>query len=252
MMTRLNLQDDYVAGGYFISRYFDRTGFWSAELLPARLITVSGCIAPFMPDVWSISWASGNHVEKEHACGAFGLRASQLPKLTQWVNSRVDEKKIGFPNVCMSLEVARELMAMFLPHDPNVVLLGIGLHRKFVDEILNDNASDSDIPADDGDDTPRSGVYESLRQAKPLGDGGDVLGFELLGYEHTGAFHSWLCNGLEKKLHRAIRIKPNQHGFIPSAADAEKGARYIRRNDIGAEPATWLPWMVVKYASEQK
>jgi hypothetical protein len=41
---------DFVSAGFLVTREVDRPSYVSAELLPARIVSASGCIAPFVPD----------------------------------------------------------------------------------------------------------------------------------------------------------------------------------------------------------
>ncbi len=41
-----------------------------------------------------------------------------------------------------------------------------------------------------------------------------------------------------------FRIK---NGFIETFEKAQKCAEYANRDEVGAEPCLWLPWLVLKY-----
>ena len=43
-------------------------------------------------------------------------------------------------------------------------------------------------------------------------------------------------------------VKPGASGFIASARDAVAAAEYCGRDNVGAEPGFWAPWLVVDYA----
>ena len=157
-----------------------------------------------------------------------------------WVTGRLDTS-VGWPHVLLSLATARELCQKFIKERSRCVLLGIGLPNQYVEQFLAEEK-----PAA-GDGTP--GVYHAVNGRHALEPDGQVLGYEILGYEY-GTFHSWLCNQLEKAVHQQLQIRPNPHGFVGSLSEAERAVEYCSRDDVKAEPALWLPWLIVKYPVE--
>ena len=227
----------YVSGGYFLAKYADRAEPMSADLLPARILSASNCIAD-IPDAWAVKWANYKETNRKEEAAKFGIAPEMLPDVIDWVTSGLESQKIGWPVVFYSLETARKFAENFLPHDSDLALLGIGLESELAALLLREEKP----PENHG--TP--GIYEALRRGLSLEVGGEVLGFEVLGYE-WGGFHSWLCNGLEVDSYREFNIRPNGYGFISNLEDAVKSAEYASREEVGAEPALWQPWLVVKY-----
>lgn len=86
-----------------------------------------------------------------------------------------------------------------------------------------------------------------LERNVPLEPGGTVLGFEPLSYHH-GIECSWLCNSLERSAEAALGIRPDpDSGLLSDVEDAVRVVEHISQDDVGAEPGTWLPWLVVRY-----
>jgi len=79
----------------------------------------------------------------------------------------------------------------------------------------------------------------------PVADGGVSLGFEPLVFDGSTPPCSWLCNHLEVSVHRDLGIVPNRHGLIGTYDEARRCTDCISRDDVGAEPGLWLPWLVV-------
>ena len=227
----------YVSGGYFLVKYAHRAESMSADLLPARILSASNCISD-IPDAWAVKWANYNETDRNEEAAKFGITSEILPQAIDWVTSGLESQKIGWPVVFYSLETAREFAQSFLPHETELALVGIGLRPEFAAFLLREEKP----PENHG--TP--GIYEALSRGWSLEAGGEVLGFEVLGYE-WGGFHSWLCNGLEVDTYREFNIRPNRHGFISDLEEAVKSAEYASREEVGAEPALWQPWLVVTY-----
>jgi len=232
---------DYVSGGFYITKFVERPAYVSQDLLPPRILSLSSCICPFVPDLWAIGWVNATHEERLEDAQKFGL-SNNLKEVMSWVASRLD-KEIGWPNVYYSLDTAQSFRAEFLSQTNDVIMLGIGLHKSYIEEFM-----DFTKPPDQQEYAPgvESGVRSCIRKRNPLKEG-DVLGFELLEIEMSSLEHSWLCNSLEGYAHAKLGINLNANGFIDRLEDAQKCVESISRGDVGAEPGLWLPWVVLRY-----
>lgn len=85
-------------------------------------------------------------------------------------------------------------------------------------------------------------VYNVLKESVDLNTK-DFLGYDLLGYDN-GAFHSYLCNGLEKVLFEKYNIIPNKYGFYDDYEILLEASEYVSSDEVGAEPALWQPWII--------
>src|SRR5688572_19548165 len=200
----------YISGGYFVAKYSDRAECMSPDLLPARILSASNCIAE-IPDAWAVGWANYPENDRKDEAAKFGIRPEILPQVIDWVTSRLESQKIGWPVVFYSLDTARQFVQSFLRHENDLALLGIGLKPEDAALLLLEEKPQ------DNHGTP--GIYEALGQGLRLESGGEALGFEVLGYE-WGGFHSWLCNGLEVDSYREFNIRPNRYGFISNPEEA--------------------------------
>lgn len=234
-------RESYFFGGYLLTQRVPRPESMSAELLPGQLLTASACIADFVPDVWSLDWTNVTDEERQRAATALGLAPATLRALVRHVSAGFNEDKFGWPNVVKSTEALTSLLDR-LPKSRQWVALGLGLHRNHAAEFLEENAP----PNGQG----MGGVYEILLRRRFLPAGGTILGFEPLGFEYGGQPHSWLCNGLEKECFQALGIRPNPNGFLESEDEAERATAHISKDDTGAEPVQWLPWMILDYSSD--
>jgi hypothetical protein len=136
------------------------------------------------------------------------------------------------------VESAREYAVEFLSHLTDPVIFGLGLHPSLLEVFLR-TASPSEV-----------GMPVILAREKTLDDGGEVLGFEpLVIDDYTCELGcSWLCNGLERDARDKLDIVINKAGFIESFDEAMRCVRYIRSDDVGAEPSLWLPWLMARYS----
>lgn len=233
----------FVTGGYFITKTIDRPLFTDADLLPPRMVSATSCLATFVPDDWAISWVSVPEEERLEYSQTFGLSAERMSELVDWVTGRFDVE-LGWPNVCFSLDTVRDLARTFLEPDPERVIMGLGLHTSLVGRFV-EVAKPPPAPPGYSPMGP-DGLYTSVTRRQAMAPGGQPLGFEPLTYERCLSC-SWLCNGLERDAWRELGIRPNGHGFIETWEEALACVEYISRDDVGAEPGLWLPWLVVRY-----
>lgn len=231
-------RERYFFGGYLVTQRVARPEAMSAELLPARLLTASSCIATFVPDAWTLDWVNVTDEQRQKEGAALGLDPATLSMLRSHVTAGFDEGKFGWPNVVKSSDALSGLLEL-LPRSREWVALGLALHRNHAGEFLEENAPSEGLGS--------SGVYDVLVKRTSPPAGGVFLGFELLGFEHGGDPHSWLCNGLEEECFQTLGIRPNANGFLQTESEAERAAAHISRDDVGSEPVRWLPWMILDF-----
>ncbi|MGC4068432.1 MAG: hypothetical protein QM784_28055 [Polyangiaceae bacterium] len=78
------------------------------------------------------------------------------------------------------------------------------------------------------------------------------LGFEVLGANWGGSFHTFSCNSLEQQFSENIGIAFNQDGLIDTYEDALKASEYTNRDDVGAEPVAWYPFRLDEYRTDHE
>lgn len=71
-----------------------------------------------------------------------------------------------------------------------------------------------------------------------------LRGYEILGSEIGGGFHSFVCHGFETVYPRLFGLTLNAHGLIATYPEAVEAAASTNRDSTGAEPGLWLPWLV--------
>jgi hypothetical protein len=226
-------------GGYFITKAVARPAYVSSGLLPPRIVSLSECMCDCVPDIWAIEWTGVSPEDRTAKASKAGIAAATLDQVIRWTTQQMNTGAFGWPRVFFTIDDARVFAERFLSPDGDFKLLGIGLSTGVVEQFLVETAPGSSMGV--------PGVYTAVSRRTGLESGGTVLGWEVLCYEY-GGFHSWLCNGLEVDVAEKYQIRPNETGFITSAAEASAAAEYCGREDVGAEPGFWAPWLVVEYA----
>lgn len=236
----------FTSAGFLVTRRVERPDYLSPDLLPEKIISASSCICSFIPDTWAIEWTGDTGESREEEASIFGLESSQLEKVIEWVNPLLN-KDIGWPNVCFRLDTAREIKRLFLPSLDDVVIIELALPDSLVDSFKEEakpSAQDKFAGI-----FGRQGVYEAVLKGQRASSAGRTLGFEPLVYD--GALScSWLCNGLEKEVRENLGIYPNKQGLIKAFKDAQRCVDYISKEEVGAEPGLWLPWLLIEHPAK--
>jgi len=237
--------EEYVSAGYYITKFVGRPAYVSKELMPDKMISLSTCIGKYFPNDWAIEWVKGDEKNKLKSAEDFGISAEKFKEVSKSITNLFDEKdKFGWPNVCFTLKIAKELVRQYIPDQSDVVIIGVGLHKSYVDEFCE---TAKPPPQQEGyAPVGPNGMYAIIKQKKHLEKGGEILGFEPLAYYYLLSC-SWLCNRLEEGVKKKFNISPNRHGFIEFFSDAQRIVEYISSDEVKAEPGLWLPWLIVKY-----
>jgi len=228
---------ELVAAGYIVTRWVPRPTHVEATLLPSRLLTASDCIGDMFPSLWGIHWTAISKSDRLSEAAKFGIAPEDLPRLIKRATRALDQNEFGLSHWWFSPQAACAMLKEFVPAYSELVLVGLGLPRDLVADFLaKANAED------------RSGVCTMLRSQQSLAPGGTPLGWEALGYEFGGSFHSWLCNSLEKGASAKLGIRPAANGLLANEGDARAVAKFAERGN--AEPVPWLPVLLVEYEIE--
>ena len=152
-----------------------------------------------------------------------------------------EAQKIVWPGVFASVEEARAYFRKYLARLTDVRLLEIALPEIYFEPAL---ASSAPSRANEAE----SALHFMLsRKRKTAALAGTALGYEILGIEDGGHFHSFLCNQLQNEYSRELGITMNAAGLIDRLEDAKKATELTRRDDVGAEPVDWFPFLLVSH-----
>lgn len=227
-----------ISGGYFVVRGVPRPQYAHSLVLPEVIWTPTSCICNLYPADWGFSWCKVAHEQIVQGLAELGLLREDLMPLQQWVDSRFNEARIGFPGNFLDLAAAREFVALFTRKSELLKIIGIGLPEEYVSEFLDE--------ARPGETEAAPGIYRSIELRRELVEG-NPLGYEPLGYDY-GGFHSFICNSLERDYTNTLGLHLNQFGRFEDLADCAKAVEYTRLESTGAEPALWQPWLIHEHA----
>jgi hypothetical protein len=227
-----------VGGGVFVVRILDRPAGLGDKTLPERLLTLSSCLTEFFPDAWAVEWASCSQADRTAAALKLDLSQEAVPELVRFVTDALSDGAIGWPCVWNSLDAARAAAHKFSLAPENFAMLELGVPDDAVEELL--------AALEPGPGEASTGIYASLQRRRPLRSGGTSMGWELLGVERAGDFHSWLCNSLQDEAERQLGVRPGPFGLLRTEKEARAVAALIA-NGVGAEPVPWFPALLTRH-----
>lgn len=224
---------DFVSGGYFLARRASTRPGLGSGLLPTNFVTLSDCLTTLVPSAWTLSWAQ--HEGWESKAQACGFDEERMQGLVSWCTEAFSRGEVRWPGVVRSFERARELKRDFFAEDDGFALLGIALSIGEACDFLAESIGLGE----------NLGVVLGVEEGFPPEPGGEVLGYDVLGLDFGGGFHSYLCNGLERYFASTFGALPNPHGLFDSRDVATRCAAHAASS--GAEPGVWRAWRVMLY-----
>jgi hypothetical protein len=244
MTTSLN---DYVASGYFLSRWVGPHDCTGIEL---RRISLAADHSPrkFFPDSWALSWCHGSREERLEEAAIFGLQEPDLTRVTAWADKSFGTAFDAW-SVFFQLEDAREAARSMLASAADLVLWGVGLHQSLVSAYCE---ATKPPPLKPGYAPVGAGgvhIATCVRSA-PLAEGGEILGHELLIDDLGCAFNSPESRHLdEQELFLAVGVMPNAHRLIDSFDEALACCRHLDSHaaETPDKITGWRPWLLVGY-----
>lgn len=227
------MDTDLVSGGFYVTRLLRRPdGLAKRAPLPEWLLTLSSCLTELLPDAWALEWSSSSQAERVLAIEKLGIPSQSLGALVTFATKAFDQGKLGWPCVWQSLAAAQAIKATFAETNSSLVIVELGVPRDFAEKLVVAFA-----PAP-GEGEP--GLYLRLKSQARLDDSGIPVGWEPLGAEVGGSYHSWLCNDLQDEGLARHGIAPGPFGLLSNEKDARAIVALIE-DGLGAEPVPWFP-----------
>lgn len=221
----------YYQGGYYL---LQPKPIEFGSMKGKILWTASACLNETCLDAWSHSWAGQE--EKFSICQKHGWTFAQLAALEQWVDQQMKAEQIGWVDVFKNLETAQVYQMLFFEEE-ELLCLGISFAASQQQALIQHCAPSS---LEEGE----IGLRQFLRQAIPENPAGKFLGYDLIGVEIDGSFHSLHCHDLQPVLEEKFNLSFNEYGLIEECADWEPILEYC--NDEQAAGLEPVPWFYVK------
>ncbi len=226
----------YNAGYYLIKKHPIDFGIDNGKIVA----TCSGCINITAFDFWALCWTMQlDNKDKSE----LGLNDQSIKQIQEWTEKRFYDGRIGYGNVFPDLKMALEFKDLFYKDRPEIEILAIDFSETETNNLIEDFA-----PGENAGFNFNNGVFglrdNLLKKNYETADTiSDFLGFDFIGVECDGTFHSFYCHDITKELIDKFGLTLNEHGLFESIPDSDLIRDYLNSQETGLEP---VPWYIVK------
>lgn len=234
---------DYYLGGYLLLHCLPVADL-SNSLNGKPLLTCSTCINESLLDAWSYDWGfvdedtfyDASTTLYEHLESAFGIDNHAREGIQTWVDKNADN--IGWCGVFMHAQTAIDYKQTFFKNVQNCYLLALYFSdsdaKKFIKRWQPQRPLDGLL-----------GILQKLmlRQPEDANPREQLLGYDIVGLDIGGEFHSSYCHSLEETLREKFALNLNHHGLYDAIPDWQPVIDYMNDDTTACEP---VPWGIAK------
>lgn len=202
----------------------------------SKIYTCSRCINDSFFDSWAISWTTTEKKELEETKQTFNLTDKNVEEIQLWADKKLDEEKLGWINTFSDLQTLTEYKEKFFPNNSDFEILSIGFPESDLSEAL-------EITKPTESNSGEIGIYSKLKNKELDLEKNEFLGYDIIGIEISGAFHSFHCNDLANELKDKFGLKINEFGLIENSENWNEIMEFMNDQENGFEP---VPWFYVK------
>lgn len=139
-------------------------------------------------------------------------------------------------NVFSDLETLTEYKKFFKNLSEEIKILAIYFSENEREELLKE--------VDFEDKTVSSvGIETMLQRQIEEDESGVTIGYDLIGIEISGDFHTFHCHNLAGELEEKFSVKINEFGLIEDCSNWKELVEFMNDEETGCEP---FPWFLVK------
>jgi hypothetical protein len=219
----------YYLGGYYLTKL--RPKSYGAET-GSLIYTCSECINDHILNTWSYSWTTDSKKELDEAKKNYLFSDNQIDEIRNWVDNKFNDNKIGFLNVFTDLETALEYKNKFFSHLSDIKIFALYFDTNERTDIIEEYKPQS---AENGE----IGLCLTLLKELEEQDNEELLGYDYIGIEIGGSFHSFHCHDIGKELSDTFNLTINKYGLFDSSKNSKQVLDYLNDEENGCEPVSW-------------
>ncbi len=197
--------------------------------------TCSSCINFSIFDSWCQSWTTDNLSDKDKA--VLNLNENKIKEIQQWTNENFD----NIPNLFPNLEYAKEFKNKFLSKSNDLEIYSINFSEKDTNLLIDDfreNFHNNDYNYNNGNFCLRNNLLKKTHEKNDE----ILLGYDIIGVECDGSFHSFHCNDMSSILEQKFNLILNEYKLFDEIKNL-KELRHFLEDDNYFEP---VPYYICK------
>ena len=231
----------YFTGGYFLIKA-KPIDFGSD--IGKVVSTCSGCINFSVFDNWCLSWMSFKLEQKEKI--ELGLNDKKIKEIEEWTDSRFNNGSNVFPD----LKTATEFKELFLNSVNDIEIFSLSFSDTDSDLLISDFAEGNnthEFNFNNGDFGLRKNILLRIEEDQNISE--EFLGYDFIGIECDGSFHSFYCHDITNNLVDKFSLKLNSYGLFEKLEKPNEIREYLNSEETGLEP---VPWYIVKVKRQKE
>jgi hypothetical protein len=198
----------------------------------------SSCINFSIFDNWCLSWMNDkldNNEMKE-----LELTDEKIGDIQKWTEARFENGSNVFPD----LKTAIEFKNLFLKSRPDIEIFGLYFSETDTNLLLDEFAEGKNIEEfnfNNGNFGLRNNLIKRIEERDDIIE--ELLGYDFIGVECDGSFHSFYCHDIKNKLIEKFTLNLNENGLFDNPERPIEIREYLNDPKTGLEP---VPWYIVK------
>jgi hypothetical protein len=223
----------YYFGGYYLIRLMPKK-FGNDK--GALIYTCSECINDNLVDSWSYSWTVGKNKYIKEVKDKYKLSNTEINTIRAWIDNKHNDNKLGWINVFTDIETALEYKNGFFSHLDDIKILALYFDEDERTVILNEFKPKAEKMGEIG---LRLALLKGIEET----DNDKFLGYDYIGIECGGSFHTFYCHDIGKELSDKFDLALNEYGLFNSEINSKQVLDYLNDENNGCEP---VPWFIAK------
>lgn len=200
--------------------------------------TCSRCINFSVFDNWCLSWMSDklDNNEKEE----LELTDEKIQEIQKWTDIRFEYGANVFPD----LKTAIEFKALFFKSRNDIEIYSIYFPETDTNFLLDEFAEGKNTDKfnfNNGNFGLRNNLIKRTEEIDDINE--ELLGYDFIGVECDGSFHSFYCHDITNMLIEKFTLTLNRNGLFEKPERPIEIREYLNDRETGLEP---VPWYIVK------
>lgn len=208
-----------------------------------KILTGSRCLNESYFDAWALSWTEDAEDGKDKLSEPereFNITKTEIKEIQKWADKKFNEKHLGWINTFNDFETIIEYKNKFFKSATDFKAIGIYFPETAIQGFINEFEPQTD-------NTGGIGILDTLKTQTPENMyNEEFMGYDLIGMEFSGDYHSFHCYGNSNEIIKKFGLKLNESGLITEFENKQEVLSYANNPENGFPP---VPWYLVKVKS---
>ena len=241
-MDRLNVS------GKQMERYYN-AGYYLIKKRPIdfgngkekTVSTCSGCINLTVFDTWCFSGTIPQLDKKDKL--ELELNDDRIGLIQKWTYDKCHNQHLKFWHTFPDIKMAKEFKDLFYKDRMDIDLYSLEFSETDKNFLLEDFTPGKNREFNYNNGAFGLREYLLIKSDETNDSISDFLGYDFIGVEGDGSFHSFYCHGITQELIDKFGLTLNKNGLFDKIIDPKSIRDYLNDQETRVEP---VPWYIVK------